>query len=82
MNNVRQQGRESIHVWLAVLISVVFAAGALLLNLPEALDSLFRHRTNLPVAQWIMMAYVFWLLGLHWIAHREWRKEQRLRVPV
>jgi len=77
MSNVQSQGKkEATYVWLAIFVTMAFSGVAFFLHLPEVLQDFFRSRTSLPVADWIMLLYLFWLLGLHWVAYRDWRKEQ------
>ena len=76
MNNAPAGGRESTCVWLAIFITLAFSVVAHFLHLPEALRDLLRPGASLPLAEGIMLLYLFWLLGLLWVAHRDWSKEQ------
>lgn len=65
--------RELIHVWLTVIILIVLSAYHLSIEMVAPLKEYFGVRTSLPVVTIINQGLFFWLLGLLWLAYRNWQ---------
>jgi hypothetical protein len=65
-------------------ITVLFSGALLLLRLSDWLHEFFRTYSSLPLDQWAVLSYAFWLLGLLWVADRDLRRElsQHARTPA
>jgi hypothetical protein len=67
--------RGAAQVWLAIWITLAFSAVAFFLHLQDALKYLLRPYTRLPLAEWLLLAFLFWLLTLLWLAYRNWHAD-------
>ncbi len=65
--------RESVHLWIAISITLVLSAYRLTSSLMSELEEFFVAYTELPVADVLTNVLFFWLLALLWIAYRRWR---------
>ena len=79
MSNLPIQDKPTFRACVASWITVLFAAALFLLRLPDSLHDFFRPYTSMPVDQWVMLSYSFWLLALLWVAHRDWLKSSASR---
>ena len=66
--------REIRHLWYAITIALLLAAYRLSAAMMEPLRAFFRTFTSLPVAEYVTNFFFFWLLGLLWLAYRDWTR--------
>ena len=74
MNGMPFEDKPTICVFAAVFVTFAFTGAALSVDLLGALRVFFQPYTAMPVADWAILLYGFWLLGLLWCAYRDWRK--------
>jgi len=68
-----ERRKESVHLWVAISVTITLAAYRLSVELIESVRRFFEPYTRLPVAEWFTNTLFFWLLLLLWVAYREWR---------
>ena len=73
MNLQHLRNKESVHLWCAIVITLVLAAYRLSQDLISQVRAFFQPYTALPIADWLNNFLFFWLLALLWFAYRRWR---------
>jgi PAS domain S-box-containing protein len=61
-------------LWYAIAITLMLVAYRLTAATLAPLRAFFQQVTPLPVAEYLMNFFFFWLLGLLWIAYRDWTR--------
>ena len=73
------QGKEVVHLWIAISIVIVLSLYTLAVQLMEPLQDYFVPYTKLPIVKAAVFILYFWLLSLMWIAYRRWQEAIELR---
>ena len=75
--------KEVRHLWYAITITLLLTAYRFSATMIQPLREFFRPITSLPVAEYLTNFFFFWLLGLLYLAYRDWtravERERELR---
>lgn len=66
--------REKRHLWYAIAIAFLLAAYRFSATMLDPMREFFRPITSLPVAEYLTNFFFFWLMGLLWLAYRDWTR--------
>ena len=53
-------GRETLHMWLSILIAIFVAGYRLFLQFMDRLATFLEPHTELPIAEWLEKTLFFW----------------------